>query len=71
MEAYKVETVLAEDGKLMLTGLPFHAGERIEVIVRATPQPTPGSDPYPLRGKPIRYENPTEPVAEGDWETLQ
>jgi hypothetical protein len=23
---------------------------------------------YPLRGSVIRYEEPTEPVAEGDWE---
>jgi hypothetical protein len=23
---------------------------------------------YPLRGSVIRYEQPTEPVAEGDWE---
>ena len=26
---------------------------------------------YPLRGTPVHYENPTEPVAESDWETLK
>ena len=26
---------------------------------------------YPLRGIPIRYENPTEPVAEDDWSALE
>ena len=26
---------------------------------------------YPLRGSVIRYERPTEPVAEGDWENLR
>jgi YgiT-type zinc finger domain-containing protein len=25
---------------------------------------------YPLRGAPIRYDDPTEPVAENDWEAL-
>jgi hypothetical protein len=25
---------------------------------------------YPLRGSVVRYEQPTEPVAEGDWEAL-
>jgi hypothetical protein len=26
---------------------------------------------YPLRGSVVRYEQPTEPVAEGDWEALR
>jgi len=26
---------------------------------------------YPLRGTPVYYEDPTEPVAEADWETLK
>ena len=26
---------------------------------------------YPLRGSVIRYEQPTEPVAEADWEALR
>jgi len=32
-----------------------------------------GSEPsrYPLRGSVIRYERPTEPVAEGDWEAVR
>jgi len=26
---------------------------------------------YPLRGTPVYYEDPTEPVAESEWETLE
>ena len=26
---------------------------------------------YPLRGTPVYYEDPTEPVAESEWETLK
>ena len=26
---------------------------------------------YPLRGTSVRYEQPTEPVAESEWETLE
>jgi hypothetical protein len=26
---------------------------------------------YPLRGSVLRYEQPTEPVAEVDWEALR
>lgn len=28
-------------------------------------------DRYPLRGSVVRYEQPTEPVAEADWEALR
>ncbi|MCY7282830.1 MAG: hypothetical protein LH679_05175 [Cyanobacteria bacterium CAN_BIN43] len=33
MNAYKVETVVAENGRLVLQGLPFQAGDRVEVII--------------------------------------
>ena len=26
---------------------------------------------YPLRGTPVYYEDPTGPVAESEWETLE
>jgi hypothetical protein len=26
---------------------------------------------YPLRGSVVRYDQPTEPVAEGDWEAMR
>jgi hypothetical protein len=28
-------------------------------------------DPYPLRGSVVRYDRPTDPVAEEDWEALR
>lgn len=33
MEAFKFNTVLQEDGKLVLENLPAHKGEPVEVIV--------------------------------------
>ncbi|ARV57545.1 hypothetical protein BZZ01_01850 [Nostocales cyanobacterium HT-58-2] len=79
MNAHKIETVLTEDGTLTLQGLPFHAGEAVEVIVlqaktRSHPQPDKSpsdTNRYPLRGTVIRYDDPTEPVALEDWEFLQ
>lgn len=67
--AHQTEAVLTEDGKLLLDHLPFRAGQAVEVIVlpvsRATvPSPT-------LRGTVLRYEEPTAPVAEADWDSLQ
>jgi hypothetical protein len=33
MNAYKVETILSEDGALRLKDLPFHVGNLVEVII--------------------------------------
>jgi hypothetical protein len=68
MEAYKTAARIEQEGELCLSDLPFHAGDEIEVILlRREPVQT-TANPYPLRGLPIRYDDPTEPVAEGDWE---
>ena len=78
MNAHKIETSLTEDGTLVLKGLPFHAGDVVEVII-LQPQTaqhqiksleTQNTNLYPL-GKVIRYDDPTEPVALEDWEYLQ
>ncbi len=71
MQAYRLETTLAQDGTLTLSNLPFQAGDRVEVIVLAQPPSAPEMKRYPLRGLPIRYDRPTEPVAEGDWEVMR
>ncbi len=67
MNAYRTQTTLTQDGTLVLKELPFHAGDRIDVLV--TPHGRtlhPAS--YSLRGTPIEYRDPTKPVAQEDWE---
>lgn len=78
MNAHRIETVLTEDGTLTLRGLPFHAGDTVEVIIlesrtsqHEASTHSPDSNPYPLRGTVIRYDEPTEPVALEDWEALK
>lgn len=67
LQAHRIETTLTENGTLTLDHLPFQAGEAVEVlIVPHSPVPH-GADLYPLRGLPIYYERPLEPVAEEDW----
>lgn len=66
MQAHRVKATVDQDGTLTLRDLPFHAGETVEVIILA--QPSPPARRYPLRGTPVRYDRPTEPVAEEDWE---
>lgn len=70
MQAYRIETVVEEDGSLVLREVPVRAGEQVEVIVLVRDH-LGGTNRYPLRGKPVRYDDPTESVAEADWEILR
>ena len=71
MQAYRVETTLQQDGTLILSNLPFQAGETVEVIILVQPSIALERQRYPLRGAPIHYVEPTEPVAQADWEAAQ
>ena len=80
LQAHRVETTLTQNGTLTLEDLPFQAGEGVTVIVQpALLSVNPSSvnsvsessqNRYPLRGTPVYYPNPTDPVAEQDWEAL-
>lgn len=67
MQAYRVEAEIQQNGTLTLENLPLRAGEAVEVIILVRPTSNQASR-YPLRGLPIYYIQPTEPVAEQDWE---
>ena len=68
MVAHRVETTINQDGTLMLDNLPFHAGEAVEIIIISRTTRVQRQNPYPLRGTPLHYERPTEPVAQDDWD---
>jgi hypothetical protein len=70
MDAVRIETTVDEHGEVHLTKLPFPAGVPVEVIV--VPKPLRQSrSGFPLRGVPITYDRPTDPVAEEDWDALR
>ena len=71
MQAYRIETTAEPDGTVKLDALPFPPGERVEVIILPASQSRSGDNPYPLRGGAYRYDRPTDPVAEDDWEALR
>ena len=71
MQAYRVETILPADGTVTLHQLPFQAGESIEIIVLSRKDAATSPDRYPLRGTPVQYLEPTQPVAPNDWESNQ
>ena len=70
LQAFRIETTLTQDGTLTLDHLPFQAGETVEVIVLAPVPLPPPQEHYPLRGTPVEYPDPLEPVEELDWEEL-
>lgn len=70
MNAVRIETTVGEHGEVHITKLPFPAGEPVEVIVVRKPVRQ-QSNGFPLRGVPIEYERPTDPVAEEDWDALR
>lgn len=71
MQAYRLETTLTQNSTLTLQSLPFKAGEVVEVIILAKTPTETTSHRYPLRGLPVSYLAPTEPVAQTEWELAQ
>ena len=71
MTAFRASTKVSDGGDLVIRGVPFPVAEEVDVIVvpRRADGPSPGAQS--LRGKPVRLERPTEPVAEKEWEALR
>jgi hypothetical protein len=73
MNAHRIEATISPDGTLVLKDVPFQPGDLVEVIIleRIPPVASGSETQYPLRGQPIQYDAPTEPVAEAEWGVLQ
>ena len=71
MRAYRVEKVVSQNSLLELSALPFQPGEVVEVIILSREDKMRETNRYPLKGQVLKYENPTEPVAQDDWEVLK
>jgi hypothetical protein len=69
-QTYRTKTLVTKGGKLSIKGLPFQAGETVEVTVRRGKKSTRAAK-YPLRGKPVIYHDPFKGVAANDWEAMQ
>ena len=71
METIHVRAVVQPDGSLHIDDLPFAPGEEVEVTVRTQGRSSQSSTRSPLEGTVLKYIDPTEPVAEDDWEALE
>ncbi len=69
MDAVRFKTIISQDGKLSIKGLPFRKGDKVEVVVRT--HKAEQTVRYPLRSKPFHYAKPFDSVAEDDWEAVK
>lgn len=70
MQAVRIETTVDERGEVHLSNLPFRAGEDVEVVIFSSTLHQQSSG-FPLRGLPLEYDHPTDPVAGEDWDALR
>lgn len=70
MVPHRIQQTLEKDGMLTLKDLPFHAGETVEVIILPKPLPS-DRDACSLRGTPVTYLEPFEPVGVDDWDAAR
>ena len=67
---HRTETSVEQNGTITLRGLPFHKGDKVVVVITTHPASKPHSTRYSLRGLPVEYKQPFDPVAEDDWSVL-
>ncbi|HXD12215.1 MAG TPA: hypothetical protein VN653_19250 [Anaerolineales bacterium] len=66
----RTKTLITKGGKISIKGLPFRAGESVEVTIRRGKKST-RTAKYSLRGKKIVYREPFKGVAINDWEAAR
>ena len=71
MRTYQIEKVIPKTGILTIETVPFQAGEVVQIIILGQDKRIDDLEALPLAGSVLLYDNPTEPVAEEDWELLQ
>lgn len=64
MYAYRMETVIPQNGDLQIKSLPFRPGEAVEVIILVIDKAQEKLNNFPLKNTVLKYEDPTEPVVE-------
>ena len=71
MQAHRTKAIVSENGSLTIERLPFPAGKPVEVVVFPARNQSAVGGRYPLRGTPIQFDDPVEPIGESDWEVLR
>lgn len=67
-----MKATISDDKTLIINGLPFNPGDKVEITIQVCyDKMKQHYSRYPLRGKPFRYPDPFESVAEDEWEALR
>jgi hypothetical protein len=67
MFPYFIESRTIHNGEIILHGLPFNEGDKVDIIFIKQESKA----GYDLRGIKFKYIDPTEPIAEEDWEATK
>ena len=71
MQPYHTTSKISQNGAILITGLPFHAGDEVEVTVESKMTTRGQIFHTPLAGVPVEYIDPFEPaVPPDDWEAM-
>lgn len=71
MEIFRTKTKVTNNGSLIIKGLPFNKGEKVEVIVQRFQNSDSPQDKCPLQGSLLKYEQPFSGVDEDHWDALK
>lgn len=80
MDAHETEAIVDANATIHVSELPFATGERVRVVVvpqERHPRHTPDEIfrsarlRRTLRGTPVEYDRPDEPVGVEDWEAIK
>jgi len=68
---FHTEATVSENGSLIIKGIPYLSGHKVEVIIKDKSTQMDMKEKYSLRGSVLKYEQPFETVAENEWEIIQ
>jgi hypothetical protein len=71
MKTLHITKTVSADGTIVLEGLPFVAGDEVEIVIQSREPDITGGAKNPLSGTVTDFINPCEPVADDDWEANQ
>lgn len=71
MQEFHFKTTVGDDGTVTVAGLPFQAGQEVEVTVASGESAHHNGERYPLRGSVISYLDPFESVVQDAWESVK
>ena len=71
MVAHRFAMTVGQDRTLVVRDASFRPGDQVEVFVVERQQSSSQERWQSLQGSVLKYDRPTDPVSEDDWEALK